>query len=63
MENKVISKKLFKERMNTCYDCSSYDDTLVRCKECGCFLMLKAILVATKCPKDKWKKEEKENDL
>lgn len=54
---KLISKKLFKERMQTCYQCESYDDTFIRCKECGCFLMLKAILAPTKCPKNKWKKE------
>lgn len=58
MENKVISKTLFKKRMNICYTCPYYDDTFIRCKQCGCFLMLKAILVATNCPLNKWKKEE-----
>ena len=54
-----VSKKIFKERINTCKNCDSFDPALNRCKECGCFLILKAFIKATKCPLDKW---EADND-
>lgn len=50
----VISKEVYKERLSICSSCESYDSKYNRCKDCGCFLMLKAILTATKCPQGKW---------
>lgn len=51
----VISKKRYKERMLVCLACPSYQASLKRCKECGCFLILKAALKTTNCPLNKWK--------
>ena len=50
----VISKETYKKRLNVCIACDSYDPAFNRCKDCGCFLILKAILKATKCPQGKW---------
>lgn len=52
--NNLISKALYKERISICLDCPAYDSKLHRCKDCGCFLLLKAILKPTQCPRDKW---------
>ena len=54
-----VSKTIFKQRIKTCKGCNSFDSTLNRCKECGCFLILKAFIKATNCPLDKW---EDKND-
>ena len=52
--SKYISKKVYKKRIKTCTSCASYDSSMHRCEECGCFLLLKAILTFTKCPLEKW---------
>ena len=58
-ENSYVSEKLFKKRMHTCYDCESYNEKLKQCKECKCFLFLKAFLKNANCPLGKWKNESK----
>ena len=50
----LISKSRYKERMKICLTCESYSSSLNRCKECGCFLILKAALKTTQCPLNKW---------
>lgn len=55
---KLISKEKYKERMKVCLTCSSFDPNFNRCKECGCFLLLKAALTITECPLKKWKENE-----
>lgn len=50
----LISKKTYKQRMLVCLACPSYQASLKRCKECGCFLILKAALKTTSCPLNKW---------
>ena len=52
--NDLISKEIYKKRMSTCLECSSYQPKYKKCKECGCFLILKAALKITKCPLKKW---------
>tara|TARA_B100000287_G_C20103009_1_gene571168 strand:- start:142 stop:318 length:177 start_codon:yes stop_codon:yes gene_type:complete len=52
--NIPVSKAIFKQRINICKQCPSFDPALNRCKECGCFLLLKAFIKATKCPLNKW---------
>lgn len=54
MSEKIISKQRYRKRIKTCLECESYDPKYNRCKECGCFLLLKAALINTSCPKDKW---------
>lgn len=53
----LISKERYKERMIVCLKCDSYEPTFKKCKECGCFLILKAAMKTTQCPLDKWKEE------
>jgi hypothetical protein len=55
-----VSKELYKERIKICTECSSYNEKLNQCEECGCFLLLKAFLTITTCPLDKWPKQNKE---
>ena len=50
----LIPKQNYKNRLNICFDCPSYNPTLKQCKECGCFLILKAAFKSTKCPLGKW---------
>ena len=50
----LISKEVYKKRISICLECPAYDSKLHRCKDCGCFLLLKAILKPTQCPKNKW---------
>jgi hypothetical protein len=57
-DQKIISKTRYIERMKVCLNCEKYQEKLSRCKECGCFLLLKAALKTTQCPLDKWKKNE-----
>ena len=52
-----ISKEIFKKGMQICFECPSYNPTLKQCKECGCFLFIKAFLTTQKCPLNKWPKE------
>lgn len=40
--------------MKTCLKCPSYETKFNRCKECGCFLILKAAMNSTQCPLNKW---------
>ena len=53
-EEKLISKERYKQRIQICLGCELYEKKLNRCKSCGCFLILKAILRDTKCPEGKW---------
>ena len=57
----LISKQRYKKRMLTCIKCDHYDESLNRCKKCGCFLILKAALKITKCPENKWGEDEKDD--
>lgn len=52
----VVSTAEYDRRMAICETCEAYDPSLVRCKDCGCFLQLKARLTteAGNCPRTKW---------
>lgn len=56
-ENSYVSEELFKTRMEICFLCESYNPKLKQCKECKCFLFLKAFLKTSTCPLGKWKTE------
>ena len=49
-----IDLKLAGNRMEICLICERYDSKLKQCKECSCFMPAKTILIAMKCPLDKW---------
>ena len=50
----IVSKDLYKQRIKICQSCPHYQKKFNRCKECGCFLLIKAIITATKSPLKKW---------
>jgi hypothetical protein len=49
------------QRLIICRQCEKYNDLLVQCMECGCFLKAKTLWPYTDCPLGKWGsyKEEK----
>ena len=53
-------QKRSKKRLNICKVCEKYDSLFGRCKECGCFMILKVKLTGAKCPLDKWRELENE---
>lgn len=52
-----VPKEVYKERINICINCKSYDEAFHRCEECGCFLLAKAFLTISTCPLNKWKEQ------
>jgi len=50
----MASDDIFQERMNICINCDKHDPGPNRCKECGCFLDVKARLMLDSCPLNKW---------
>lgn len=50
----MASDDLFRERMEICASCDRYDEVPNRCKECGCYLDVKARLILDSCPLQKW---------
>ena len=47
-------RAMSKKRMDICNNCPSFIKDSKRCKECGCFLVIKTRMENQKCPKDKW---------
>jgi hypothetical protein len=45
---------VFDNRLNICNSCDRFNIKNITCKECGCFLMIKARWASEKCPLDKW---------
>lgn len=43
-----------KSRLDICNVCDSFIQSTKQCKECGCFMEVKASLKAMKCPLKKW---------
>lgn len=44
----------FRSRLDQCERCDLYNHHSKRCKECGCFMMVKARLAGSHCPIEKW---------
>jgi hypothetical protein len=40
------------ERLSICYNCDKFENS--KCKECGCYLEIKASWDSEKCPLNKW---------
>jgi hypothetical protein len=47
-------EELFNKRINTCYSCEEFIRVTAQCKQCGCFMKLKAKLKEAKCPINRW---------
>lgn len=50
----LVSDEVKQERLNICVLCEHYDDSMHRCKECGCFLNAKVLFAGNSCPLNKW---------
>lgn len=50
----IIDKELAKERMLICEKCIFFKPARKQCVVCGCFISLKAPLVAADCPRGYW---------
>ena len=51
---KKLPKKDFNKRLNICLGCDRLIKLTNQCKECGCFMDLKAQLPHATCPIGKW---------
>ena len=54
LQHLLVSRETYRDRLETCRDCSSFQKTLRMCKECGCFMPAKARAIDSDCPKNKW---------
>lgn len=52
---KVADDELYNQRMEICRGCDRFENNRF-CKECGCFMDLKAKIEVAECPLDKWSK-------
>jgi hypothetical protein len=50
----LVTEEEFKRKIDICKSCDKLSSKHMRCKECGCFLRLKARLKGFGCPLDKW---------
>lgn len=49
-----VSKKEASRRLNICKECKYYTPDTSRCKECGCYLLIKTKWKSEDCPIHKW---------
>lgn len=56
--------EISKQRLSICEECDSFEKTFRRCKECGCFMDAKTLIMEMICPLEKWGfvEEAKENN-
>lgn len=53
-ENWNHRKEIAKKRLNICQNCSEYIFQTTQCKQCGCFMLAKAMFAFSECPLNKW---------
>jgi hypothetical protein len=54
----VDNRTVYRDRMNICEECDKYFRLTKQCKECGCFMFLKARIASMSCPINKWEAVE-----
>lgn len=54
MNKFFVNKEIYKERLDTCRNCSHYFKPTGNCKVCGCFMRIKASIASMSCPKNYW---------
>lgn len=42
------------ERLQICQMCDMFESGIDRCKECGCFMQVKAAIKHARCPLNRW---------
>ena len=55
----IADKEEYSRRLSICEKCDRKNIINI-CKECGCIVIAKAKLIDSKCPLDKWVKNEKD---
>jgi hypothetical protein len=55
----LAAKTTFEERIKICGSCDRLFRPTWTCKECGCFMGLKARVASQSCPINKWDREDK----
>tara|TARA_R100001440_G_C2504280_1_gene117040 strand:- start:305 stop:700 length:396 start_codon:yes stop_codon:yes gene_type:complete len=50
----LVSKDIYKNRLDTCRGCKDYFKPTGSCKVCGCFMRIKASISVMECPKQYW---------
>lgn len=58
---KNVSEETKNARLEICKSCEFFNESLYQCKQCGCFLNIKASWATEKCPLDKWSAEIQDN--
>lgn len=57
-----VRKIIQSARMNICNNCPRMTK-LKFCRDCGCFLPAKTLMMGQKCPNDKWEPVDKEQAI
>ena len=52
---KIADEEVYNQRLEICRGCDRFENNRF-CKECGCFMDLKAKIEVAECPLDKWQK-------
>ena len=50
----ILDNPEAKRRFEICQSCDQFNQQLVQCRHCGCFLKGKTIFPGAKCPVGKW---------
>ena len=50
----IASNILYKERISICENCEHYFKPTMQCIICKCFMFMKARILDTSCPIEKW---------
>ena len=56
MNKFLVTKKIYKERLNICKGCNYYFKPTGSCKVCKCFMRIKASIASQSCPYKYWTK-------
>ena len=51
-----VSNQIYKDRISICKSCIYYFKPTGTCKDCGCFMKIKARLAPMGCSQNKWEK-------
>ncbi len=53
----IWKTEMWKKRIKTCHECPHLRESIMQCKECGCFVHAKAAVKHMTCPLGKWDTE------
>ena len=59
MNKFFVPDEVYKDRLEICRECIYYFKPTGTCKDCGCFMKLKARLAPMECGQKKWQKTTK----